>query len=266
MRQRPDQSRLRVAILAALTLVLLSARGEAQTFSASDVQILYGNTFHEPDTSGNVPKNTFTFENSANWGWGSSYLFVDILRSWSDGDENAKEVYGEWYPTFSLRHLFGKSAGTGFFRDVGFTLGLNSGVRTTGTAPFVILPGATLDLKAPGFKFFTLGVFAYIDRGRFDGQPTDCHATTFQITPSWSLPIRAGPVAFSFDGFVDFIGSHANCEAVVMSQPQLKIDLSNFWHHPGRMYAGVEFDYWHNKYGIDGLQDTVWNPIVIFTF
>jgi nucleoside-specific outer membrane channel protein Tsx len=264
--EKPTATTFPTGATGVVTEKTAQASQKSQTFSVSDVQLLYGGTFHEPGVTGNVPKNTLTFENTANWGWGSSYLFVDILRSWTDADQNAKEVYGEWYPTFSLRHLAGKAPGTGFVRDVGFTLGLNSGVRSTGPAPFVILPGTTLDLKMPGFKFFTLGVFAYIDLGQFQGQPTGCHATTYQITPAWALPIHAGSAAFSVDGFVDFIGSHADCEAMVLSQPQFKIDLSNFWHHPGRVFAGLEFDYWHNKYGISGLQDTVWNPIVIFNF
>jgi len=35
---------------------------------------------------------------------------------------------------------------------------------------------------------------------------------------------------------------------------------------PGRVYLGVEFDYWHNKYGIAGLTDNVVLPVVVWTF
>src|SRR4029079_16340043 len=78
---------------------------EPQGFSSSNVQILYGWNFNEPGLSTDVPKNIFTFENTTGWSWGSSDLLVDILRSWSDADANAKEVYGEWYPSVSLRKL-----------------------------------------------------------------------------------------------------------------------------------------------------------------
>ena len=73
-----------------------AAPPETQNFSSSNVQVLYGWTFKEPGLSLDVPKNIFTFENTAAWSWGSSYLFVDILRSWTAADANAKEVYGEW--------------------------------------------------------------------------------------------------------------------------------------------------------------------------
>jgi nucleoside-specific outer membrane channel protein Tsx len=233
----------------------------AQAFSASTVQILYGWNFKEPGLSEDVPKNVFTFQNTAAWSWGSSYLFVDILRSWSEADANAKDVYGEWYPSVSFRKVSGREPSTGLVRDVSATVGLNTGVRSTGPAPFVVLPGATFDLNVPRFAFVSVGTFAYIDRGRFEGQPTGCEATTYQVTPSWALPFKVGGAAISFDGFVDFIGAHADCRAMVISQPQLTVDISALWHKPGKVYLGVEWDYWHNKYGIEGLRDNVWLPL-----
>ena len=146
---------------------------DSQRFTTSNLQVKYGN-FQEPGIDEDVPKNDFTFENtSAGRRW-SSYLFVDVLRSWSEADANAKEVYGEWYPSLSIRTIAGRQPSTGVLRDVKLTVGLNTGVRSTGPSPFVVLPGATFDLKVPGFAFLSVGAFAYIDRGRFQGQPTDC--------------------------------------------------------------------------------------------
>jgi nucleoside-specific outer membrane channel protein Tsx len=128
----------------------------------------------------------------------------------------------------------------------------------------VVLPGATFDLNVPGFTFVSVGTFVYIDRGQFQGQPTGCRATTYQVTPSWSLPFKVGGASMSVDGFADFIGGHAECEAMVLSQPQLRVDISGLWHKPGKVYLGVEWDYWHNKYGIKGLQDNVWLPLFVW--
>ncbi len=236
----------------------------AQGFHSSNLQALYGWTFHQPGIAEAVPKNVFTFENTASGRWWSSYLFVDAARSWSEADANAKEVYGEWYPSLSFRRFSGEERSKGFVRDVSFTLGLNTGVRSTGTSPFVLLPGVTADLKVPGFAFFSVGTFAYVDRGRFQGQPSDCHATTFQITPSWSLPFTVGAAKLTLDGFVDFIGRHANCEAQILSQPQLMLDLFGFWQKPGKVYVGGEWDSWHNKYGISGLEDKVLLPMLMW--
>ena len=239
------------------------AQDHSGGFSSSSVKVNYG-SYHEPGISEDVPKNDFGFDNTAAGRWWSSYLFVDVLRSWSDADANAKEVYGEWYPSLSLRTLAGKQPSTGVLRDVKFTVGLNTGVRSTGPSPFVVLPGVTFDLKVPGFAFLSVGTFAYIDRGRFQGQPTDCTATTYQITPSWSLPFRVGGARLKLDGFVDFIGAHANCAAVVLTQPRLALDLSAFWEKPGHVFIGLEYLYWHNKYGIAGLTDKVPLPVVVW--
>jgi nucleoside-specific outer membrane channel protein Tsx len=255
-------------ILLALLLPQIAPAAHAQSdagFSVSNVQALYGWNFSEPGIDEDVPKNTFTFENSAAGRWWSSYLFIDVLRSWSDADANAKEVYGEWFPAVGLLKVFKGRASAGFLRDVGVTVGLNSGVRSTGPSPLVVLPGATVDFGVAAFRFLSIGVFAYIDRGRFEGQPTGCHGTTYQVTPSWSLPITAGGATLSFDGFVDFIGSHADCEAQVVSQPQLKLDLSALWNKPGQLAVGVEWDLWHNKYGIADLRDSVFLPVFVWT-
>lgn len=251
-----------------LTSVLLFpqivlAQGD-QGFSTSRVAVRYGWNFTEPGIDTDVPKNIFTFDNSAAGRWWSSYLFVDVLRSWSDADANAKEVYGEWYPSLSLRAVAGKERSKGLLRDVGLTVGLNTGVRSTGPSPFAVLPGLTFEFNLPGFTFFSVGTFAYIDRGRFQGQPTDCTATTWQITPSWSLPFSIGAAKFTTEGFVDFLGRHANCEPWLLTYPRLTMDLSRLWRKPGTIYVGVDVGYWRNKYGISGLKDALLLPVFVW--
>lgn len=253
------------AIVVASSLSASTAHAqEAQGFSSSRFTARYGATFTEPAIDENVPKNIFTFENTAAGRWWSSYLFVDVLRSWSDADANAKEVYGEWYPSLSLRGIAGKARSKGFIRDVSVTVGLNTGVRSTGPSPFAVLPGVTVDLNVPGFTFLSVGTYAYIDRGRFQGQPTDCTGTTWQVTTSWSLPFRVGAARFQADGFVDFLGGHANCEPWILTTPRLMTDLSALWSRPGTVYVGVDVTYWRNKYGISGLEDKVALPLIIW--
>jgi nucleoside-specific outer membrane channel protein Tsx len=235
-------------------------------FNASNVKVRYGWNFSEPGISEDVPKSIFTFENTRAWSWGSSFLFVDFLRSWSDADANAKEVYGEWYPSASLRKLSGNAPSQKLLRDASVTFGINGGVRSTGPAPFVVLPGFTFELNIPAFRFFSVGTFVYVDRGRFQGHSTGCVATTFQVTPSWSLPFSLGGADLLFNGFADFIGSHGDCTAQVLTQPALSVDLSRIWHKSGVLEAGVRWSYWHNKYGVDDVEDSVIMPMLIWNF
>ena len=263
---------------AALLLVLMSMigavpaaaqdpkPGSGDGFSVSSLKARYGANFNEPGLPDKVPKSAFTFDNTAGWSWGGHYLFVDVLRSWSEADANAKEVYGEWYPSLSLRKISGRASFSPLLRDIGVTVGLNTGVRSTGPAPFVVLPGVTFELNVPAFRFLSVGAFAYVDRGRFEGHVTSCGSATFQVTPSWSIPFSIGRAGFLLDGFVDVIGEHGDCAAQVLLTPLLKFDLSRLWNQPGVLHLGVEWGYWHNKYGVEGVEDSVIQPSLIWVF
>jgi nucleoside-specific outer membrane channel protein Tsx len=232
-----------------------------QGFSAWNVQLLYGTDFQEPFNPEDVSKGIVTFENAAGWSWGSSFFFVDVVQS--DGsDDNATEVYSEWYPSASLSKVSGNDLSAGVLRDVAATLGINAGTKSTGAAPLIFLPGVTFDLKLPGFAFFSLGTYAYIDQGRLNGDSNGCHSTTYQVTPSWGLPFSIGGLAFSLDGFVDFIGDHGDCAAQILAQTQLKVDAGQ----PGGFLFGIEWQYWDDKFGIEGLDENFPQALVQWKF
>lgn len=224
-------------------------------FSTWDLQGLYGSTFRELGVH-DVEKWTVTLENSSAWSWGSSYFFVDYLRS-NSADQNATEIYGEWYPSASVSRISGNDFSNRYLlKDLLITMGFNAGTKSTGASPLVFLPGVTFDLKIPYFQFFSLGTYAYIDKGRISGVDNGCNSTTYQITPSWSLPFNLGPASFRFDGFIDYIGNHGQCAHQVVSQPTIKLDLGNFRGKPNKLFVGAEWSYWRNKYGISGLNQT----------
>ncbi|MBS0289761.1 MAG: hypothetical protein JSS07_06985 [Proteobacteria bacterium] len=240
----------------------------AKGFSTSDVQFLYGSAFKEPGFDRDIGKFTVTFENSSGWRWGSSYFFVDYLRS-NSAENHATEFYSEWYPSASIGKILGiEDLFPGRpLKDILITLGFNAGTKSTGAQPFVFLPGLTFDFQIPGFQFFSLGVYAYIDDGRFDGEDNGCNKTTYQITPSWSLPFKIGCARFRFDGFVDFIGRHAECSSQVVAQPTIKLDLGGtFSNKPDKLLVGVEWGYMKNKYGIKDLDQTAPQAVVMWVF
>ena len=86
------------------------------------------------------------------------------------------------------------------------------------------------------------------------------------MTPSWSVPFTLGRAGFSFDGFADFTGNHGDCAAQVLTHQRLKLDLSRFWHKPGALEVGVEWEYWHNKYGVGGVKNSVIQPLLVWAF
>ncbi len=237
----------------------------ADGFSTWDIQWLYGSAFHEPGSQQNVGKWTVTLENSAAWRWGSSYFFMDYLRS-DAADQNAAEFYGEWYPSASIGKILGIDFCLRPVKDVLFTMGFNAGAKSTGASPLVYLPGLTFDLQIPAFQFFSLGIYAYIERGRINGQDNGSNKSSYQITPSWSLPFTVGAARFRFDGFLDYIGSHGQSAYQIVSQPTIKLDLGHFWHKPDRLFAGIEWAYWRNKYGISGLRQSTAQVVLMWIF
>nr|MDA3798753.1 hypothetical protein [Kiritimatiellia bacterium] len=64
----------------------------------------------------------------------------------------------------------------------------------------------------------------------------------------WSVPFEIADVRFVFRGFLDWIGEEGDAPQEVLAQPQLLLDLGNFWNKPDRLFIGAEYQYWHNKF------------------
>ncbi len=244
-----------LALMAALGVGMQNAG--AATWSDTELQVLYGKHFQEPFNPNDVAKTIVTLQHASGWEYGRNFFFFDALKS-DEKDNAAGEIYGEYYSTFSLSKITGSDFKFAFIKDIGVTAGFNYGAKSGAgpTAnPIVYLPGITLDFDVPGFAYFDMDILAYIDRGKFGGTSNGCNADTYQITPYWKLPFQIGPTKWSFEGFVDFIGDHGSCEFQILTQPQIRLDVGNFMGKPDKLFVGIEYQYWKNKYGIKDLDD-----------
>jgi nucleoside-specific outer membrane channel protein Tsx len=246
-------------------LLMISGLVHAADWSTSDLQLLYGRQFHEPGNPNAVAKQTLTFNHASGYHWGDLFLFLDALHS-DHQDAGAEELYGEAYLHLSLNKISGRDLRTGPIKDVRLTFGVNHGHKSTGAQPLVWLPGVSLALDLPGFAYFDLGLTSYLDRGRFNGAPTNCNADSWQITPAWKYPFRLGQLGLSFEGFVDTIGRHGACAAQTLAQPQLKLDIGALLGHPGQLHVGIEYQYWKNKFGVQGLDEQFPQLLVTWGF
>lgn len=240
-----------------LTLAL-SAQAHAAEWSDTEIQYLHGAEFREPFNSEDVTKDIITLQHASGYEWGRVFGFMDALQS-NGRDEHASELYAEGYASLSLSKLSGATFSNAVVRDINLTAGINYGYKAYkgyGVNPRVLLAGITIDFNLPAFDFFNVDMLAYVDRGRFDGRDNGCHAETYQITPAWKMPFNIGKARFSFEGFTDFIGKHGNCERQILAQPQLRLDLGHYFNLENKLYMGVEYQYWHNKYGIEGLRES----------
>lgn len=251
-------------------LGILLSHGSAYGFEWSSTQLewLHGTTFHEPANPKSVTKDILTFQHADGHAYGRNFLFVDLLQS-NRIDQNATEVYAEGYSSLSLNKLSDSPAFSGIIRDVNLTLGINYGRKVYAAYtvnPRVLLSGITFDFNVPGFNFLNVDMLAYIDRGLFAGQDNGCHATGWQITPAWEVPLTAGGESFVFEGFADIIGQHGSCTQQVLSQPRLRWNLGRHFGIADQLYLGIEYQYWQNKFGIRNLNDRVVQSLLMWKF
>ncbi len=224
------------ALICALLLAGAAATAAAQNWSSTDVQLLHGRGFE----LGLDERDILTFEHASGWSLGTNFFFFDVTEPFGGGTE----IYGEWYSRLSWSKLGIIGEGRGLLQDVSFSASLNAG---NGFRAY--LAGVTLHLKVPGFSFLDLDVMAYDDRSDSD--------VTYILTPAWELPFTLAGLDLRFRGFLDLIGAEGVRERQLLAQPELLVDLGKLWGSAGRLFAGIEYQYWHNKYGLEGVDESL---------
>jgi nucleoside-specific outer membrane channel protein Tsx len=84
----------------------------------------------------------------------------------------------------------------------------------------------------------------------------------YQTTLVWGLPL--GPLYY--DGFIDYATSNDNKSTSMNFTSQLKYDLAPFLGISSKLYLGLEYVYWQNKFGIDGVDEKNANLLVKYHF
>ena len=207
-------------------------------YSSTNVQYLYGSGFELQPTN---KQHTLTLEHYSTWKYGDNYFFVDLY----DQGLDSQTYYAEWFPSLSLNRLAGINTGS-FVTDlhaVG-SINLTEDYR-------VWLAGAGVNLKVPAFDVFRVDAFYhYHEFLDYD---------TYQITPVWDTTWRFDDkLHVRFRGYADIVGEGPGGKPYILTDPQLLVDVGNaLGMSPGHVYAGVEYRYWHNKFGVEGVDEQV---------
>ena len=210
-----------------------------------------------------------TFQRASGWQLGDSFVFVDYLDDGSEDGFNDREFYGEWYPTLSLGKLAGQPLRLGPMADLSLVAGINAG----GDGKVLkYLPGLRASWDMPGFLFLNTDVTAYIDAnaGVAAGGPPET-GNSFMLDVSWALPLEVGGQYLAIAGHAEYVGGSTDelggeVRGWILAQPQFTWDLGRtFIGAPGRLLAGIEYQYWRNKLGTDQEESTaqlllVWRP------
>lgn len=249
-------SNVRKALGFTMAVVCAATVAQAAVWSKSNVQFLYGQGYERnSDTS---DSNVMTLEHNSGWEYGDNYFFVDF----SNFDRDDVNLYGEWCSRLSLFKIANKLSGSeinaGPIADV-----LAVGQMDLGDGFRAYMAGAGAIFKIPYVSYFSVDV-KYRDNPYLD-------SSTYQVTPVWDIPFSIGPVKFDFNGFLDWTGREDDQPVSVLTEPQLLLDVGNFWGAPDRLYAGTEFQFWTEKFvieddGVDYVEEKCLQAMVKWIF
>ncbi len=220
-------------------------------WSSTNIQGLYGGDFEFGDTK----RGTATIEHAHGWKYGDNFFFVDMYNN--DGFE----VYAEIYSSLSLSKMSNAEVAFGPIKDVSLMLGLNISNAPVSTPFRAYLWGVEFDLGNQYFDYLKLSVAAYKE----DGVAT----YGVQVTPVWSFPFTLLETKFKFRGFLDLKNGSTNAAGniTMLAQPQLLLDVGDLFNTKADVfYVGMEYSYWVNKFGVEGVDESAVQGMVSVFF
>ncbi len=263
--------------VAALTVNSVSA----ETWSNTEVQLQAFGELERVGTGGTADTTIITLQHAGGWEYGDNFFFIDHSRYNVNNDanfpvEDSSEFYGEWYSNFSIGAITGKKLAFGPVKDVGIVAGANF-------APEIdsmwLLPGVRFALDLPGFAFAQVDITGYTHQG--GGSASSPVFTvidedsSFMVDFAWAYPFKIGSTSWSIEGHLEYIDGRqqinnfgtVELESWVLFQPQIRLDLGEvLGNTPGKIFVGIEYQYWKNKLGEKGTNDNSAQFLAVWRF
>jgi|GEM_PF-2265185 len=240
-----------VLIFLFLLVPTLMAQADSMGWRSSNIQFLHGNQYEV----GPSTRESITVEHASSWQLGESYFFSNIFNRRDVGTE----LYAEFYPRITWTALTDEPLPLAFLDDMSLVAGINIGNQPRRDPFKAYLFGFGIKLKAPAMDYLKLDLMAF--------KSDSLGSTGIQISPIWGMTFNLGQHRFMFKGFLDWQSQNATGdEATILTQPQLLLDIGHYWQHTNQVYAGVEYSYWYNKLGIDGVIERVPQAMILIPF
>jgi len=236
---------LTTAALAAGLILSGEAMASPMLWQNNSLTYLYGKDFKVD--AGEI-QQTITFEHASGWTWGDMFLFVD--NKWYNGlsGNDGHTYYGEFSPRLSFGKITGADLSFGPVKDVLLSATYERGEDRNRN----YLLGPAVDLDMPGFDRLAINTY-YRKPDGITGKP----GGQWQITPTWAMTFPVGKSDILFDGYIDWVvndkkNGNTELKKNFHFNPQVKYDLGKALDYtPGKLYVGIEYDYWSNKYGLE---------------
>jgi|TARA_A100001518_G_C1205847_1_gene48670 nucleoside-specific outer membrane channel protein Tsx len=226
-----------------ISMTGISAAHAEKLFSDSSITLLHSDQY-EAFGKEQQEHTFFTFENVTAHDWGGTFFFIDANQGRGSA-EGQDDVYGEFSPSINLSWLSDRDLSAGPIKDVFLAATYEFGGETDLNN---YLTGFGFAWDVPGFSYVNTA-FYHANNSEIDND--------LQMTLTWGAPFELGPALFLFDGFLDYSTAEPDHKSELNFTPQLKLDIGHFQGNPGVLYAGVEYSYWRNKYGLsDNLIET----------
>lgn len=224
-----------ICLLSCPTLVIAE---DFFSWHSSNIQVLHGQSFKLGDET----RTIVTVEHANAFKYGDFFAFWDQ----SFPESGSASYYFEPTLRFSANKIRGKKIQSSWLNDVLFAASLEKAEGRDWRK----LVGMGIDFKVSGFKF--------VKTNWYLRDNPDLSGTTYQLTIAWLYPLKFGSVSGVFEGFTDIAGSEGTASAYQLVVPRLLFDIGQLVGIPNnQLYAGVEWQYWHNKFGRRGVTESV---------
>lgn len=206
---------------------------------STNVQLLRGHNYK----LGSEKRTIMTLEHANRWKYGDVFAFLD--QTWPDHGNSG--YYFEPTVRASLSKILNQKLAQGPVKDI---LLAGQIEKVKGRSEINRLFGLAFDFNLPHFTFFKSHLFVR-DNPDLDGQ-------TYQVTLSWKRPWSYNNLSFVAEGFADIAGGEGSSEAYQLFVPRFLMDIGQLaGGKKSKAWAGIEWQYWHNKFGVSGKTESV---------
>jgi len=250
-------------------MLLVSAGVQAADWSDTYIGYRYGTKFAEPFGATDISKDIVNLSHVSGFKYGTNFLNVDLLMSDSKdpsgpgSSSGAQEAYVVYRNTLDFGKIIGKDLGWGPFSGYGVTTGFDFNSKNDAgynSKKRMLVFGPTIMVKVPGF--LSVSVLELWESNspynKFSGVQTprysyDAHPA---LMAAWGIPFSIGPIALSYEGFMNFISSKGKNEFGGGTSPETNIDSEIMYDvapitglPKNTVKVGFEYQLWHNKFG-----------------
>jgi nucleoside-specific outer membrane channel protein Tsx len=263
--------------LAGASMIGIS-NAQAGNFPSIEYQDFYLSYRYVPDNTqpGNdnghsIPANEVNLSYVNGWTYGANFFSLDF-EQFSKGDPSvsianapnlgSSEFYGVFRTTLSGNKIFGANKfAFGPVADTGLRLGGDYDVQNDsfGSYKRLLVAGPQFDIAMPkGFWNIAIEVSHEWDTNGFAANgPGTSFSPTAELETAWMYPFQIGPVPLEFTGFANIIGPKGKGysgdfyhKTEILLHPKVLMDIGSLvGYTPGKLMAGVGYEYWFNKFG-----------------